>query len=80
MEGPFNKLRSFSFIRLWDNVVYKVEKIINGQTSRLETSIFQFTKYLPEFYIDRNIFLTDPSYRVSTVLYDFSFDGSEARS
>ena len=43
----------------------KGRKIISGQTCRLETSIFQFTKYFTGIFIGQNIFLPDLSYTVS---------------
>ena len=40
-------------------------KIISGQTCRLVTYIFQFTKYFARIFIGQNIFFPDLSYTVS---------------
>ena len=40
-------------------------KIISGQTCRLVTYIFQFTKYFTRIFIGQNIFFPDLSYTVS---------------
>ena len=45
--------------------MYKVEKIISGQTCRLVTYIFQFTKYFTRIFKGQNIFFPDLSYTVS---------------
>ena len=52
-------------LRLLGNVVYKVEKIISGQTCRLVTYTFQFTKYFTRLFYRQNIFFPNLSYTVS---------------
>ena len=66
------KSRSFSFIKLWGNVVYRLAKIISGQTRRTEPSRLQFTHVEQSSFIqivDMNRFFTGNPVSVRLIDY-----------
>ena len=77
IEGPLK--RSF-FLSIYEVILCIKLKIIGGQTHRLETSIFKFTKYFTRNLIDQNIFFPELSFTVSQYFITLALIAVWARS